>query len=146
MLYTEVKTWNFTNNNGLIQFHYFQPFLLYMFQRHLFPSSAWLQLAGSSTGLQMFLLNGFMYFEIKFFSAGISKLKNDVFVFFGWRFFSQIVLQKVSLLVLIIWLHFLLCCVVQKWCATADFSMSSYFTLRRCSFNLVSRFHFVFPM
>ena len=61
-----------------------------MFQRPLSPSSALLQLSDSSTGQ---LFNSFMYFEIKFFSSGISKLKM-MFVFLYEDFFPNIEFQK----------------------------------------------------
>ena len=107
--------------------HYFQPFCRYMFQRPLSPSSALLQLSGSSTGLQTFVFNGFMYFEIKFFSSGISKLKM-MFLFFWMKIFSQIVSYKgFSACFNNLASFSTLCCVIQKWYATADFSILVFY-------------------
>ena len=75
------------------QLHYFQPFAGTCFRDlclHLQPYS------NCQIPLLVFrcqLFNGFMYFEIKFFSSGISKLKM-VFLFFCMKIFSQIVSSK----------------------------------------------------
>ena len=141
----EVKILRYTNNDSLILTASFFPALLqYMFQRSLSPSSAWLKLVGSSTGFQMSLFNGFMYFEINFFHQ-IYRI--EVENYFFMKIFSQIVNSKGFSF----WFNNLasfstICCVIQKWCATADFSVFLYFTLQKCSFNLVSRFSFLFPM
>ena len=125
------KNLSYSIDGGLIlTTSLFPTFCRYMFQRPLSPSSALLQLSDSSTGLQMSVFNGFMYFEINFFFHQVYQSWKWCFCFFGWRFFSQIVSSKgISACFNNLASFSTLCCIIQKWYATADFSIPLYFTV-----------------